>query len=60
LQGEYGLKDITIGVPVVIGRNGVEKIIPMDLNEQEVEKLNASAKAVKENEDTLKDLGFFN
>jgi len=60
LQGEYGLKDITIGVPVVIGRNGVEKIIPMDLDEKELELFNASAKAVKENEDTLKDLGFFN
>ena len=60
LQGEYGLKDITIGVPVVIGRNGIEKIIPMDLNEQELELFNNSAKAVKENEDTLKDLGFFN
>ena len=60
LQGEYGLKDITIGVPVVVGRNGIEKIIPMDLNDQEIELLNASAKAVKENEDALKDLGFFN
>ena len=60
LQGEYGLKDITIGVPVIIGRNGVEKVMPMDLNEHELELLNASAKAVKENEDTLKDLGFFN
>ena len=60
LQGEYGLKDITIGVPVVIGRNGVEKIVPLDLDEKEVELLNASAKAVKENEETLKDLGFIN
>ena len=60
LQGEYGLKDITIGVPIVVGRNGVEKIIPMDLNEEELELFNNSAKAVKENEDTLKDLGFFN
>ena len=60
LQGEYGLKDITIGVPVVVGRNGIEKIIPMDLNEQELQLFNASAKAVRENEDTLKDLGFFN
>jgi len=59
LQGEYGFKDITIGVPVVIGRNGVEKVIPMELNEKELELFQASAKAVKENEDTLKDLGFF-
>ena len=60
LQGEYGLKDITIGVPVVVGRNGIEKIIPMDLNAEELELFHNSAKAVKENEDTLKDLGFFN
>lgn len=60
LQGEYGLKDTTIGVPVVVGRNGIEKIIPLDLNEQEMELFNASAKAVKENEDALKDLGFYN
>ena len=58
LQKEYGLKDITIGVPVVIGRNGVEKVMPIDLNKHEFELLNASAIAVKENEDTLKDLGF--
>ena len=59
LQGEYGYKDLTIGVPVVIGRNGIEKIIPMDLNAQELELFAASAKAVKENEDTLRDFGFF-
>ena len=60
LEGEFGLKDITIGVPVVVGRNGIEKIMPMDLNEKEMELLHNSAKAVKENEDTLKDLGFIN
>ena len=60
LQGEYGLKDITIGVPVVVGRNGIEKVVPLDLNDEELELLKNSAKAVKENEDTLKDLGFFN
>jgi len=59
LQGEYRFKDLTIGVPVVIGRNGIEKIIPLDLNEQELELFNKSAKSVKENEDTLRDLGFF-
>jgi malate dehydrogenase len=59
LQGEYRFKDLTIGVPVVIGRNGIEKIIPLDLNEQELELFNKSTKSVKENEDTLRDLGFF-
>jgi malate dehydrogenase len=48
LQGEYGLKDIYLGVPVVLGKNGVEKIIELQLNESEKALLDASAKAVKE------------
>jgi malate dehydrogenase len=48
LQGEYGLKDIFLGVPVVLGKNGVEKIIELQLNESEKALLAASAKAVKE------------
>lgn len=47
LNGEYGLKDICIGVPVVIGKNGAEKIIEIDLNEQEKILLEKSASAVK-------------
>lgn len=48
LQGEYGLKDIYLGVPVVLGKNGIEKIIELDLNEQEMELLKASAGHVQE------------
>jgi malate dehydrogenase len=48
LQGEYGLNDIYLGVPVVLGKNGVEKIIELQLNESEKALLAASAKAVKE------------
>jgi malate dehydrogenase len=48
LQGEYGLKDIFLGVPVVLGKNGVEKIIELKLNDEEKALLSASAKAVKE------------
>ena len=59
LQGEYGLKDITIGVPIIVGRKGVEKVIDLDLNKEELDLLKKSAKSVKENEDTLKELGFF-
>ena len=59
LKGEYGLNDITIGVPILVGRNGIEKIVELDLNKDELDLLNKSAKAVKENEDTLKQLGFF-
>ncbi len=48
LQGEYGLKDIYLGVPVVLGKNGIEKIIELDLNADEKALLNESAKAVKD------------
>ena len=46
LDGEYGLSDICIGVPVVLGKNGIEKIVEMDLNEAEKTKLATSAAAV--------------
>lgn len=48
LNGEYGLKDICLGVPVILGRNGVEKIIELDLNKKESELVAKSAKAVAE------------
>jgi len=48
LQGEYGLKDIYLGVPVVLGKNGIEKIIELQLNAEEKALLDSSAKAVKE------------
>ena len=35
LDGEYGHSDVTIGVPAVIGKNGIEKIIELDLNDEE-------------------------
>jgi malate dehydrogenase len=53
LQGEYGLKDIYIGVPVVLGKNGIEKIIELDLNDAEKELLKESAEAVKSVMDVL-------
>ena len=46
LNGEYNLNDICIGVPVIVGENGVEEIIEISLNEFEKEKLNKSASAV--------------
>lgn len=48
LQGEYGMKDIYLGVPVVLGKNGIEKIIELQLNAEEKALLAESAKAVKE------------
>jgi malate dehydrogenase len=53
LQGEYGLKDIYLGVPVKLGKNGVEQIIELDLNHEEQELLHNSATAVKEVMDVL-------
>jgi malate dehydrogenase len=47
LQGEYGMKDIYLGVPVVLGKNGIEKIIELDLNDDERALLNESAEAVR-------------
>lgn len=48
LQGEYGLKDVYLGVPVKIGRTGIEQIIELKLNKEEMELLNNSSAAVKE------------
>lgn len=47
LQGEYGLNDLSIGVPVVLGSNGIEKIVEIELNEAEKAKLATSAAAVQ-------------
>ncbi|SVB25668.1 uncharacterized protein METZ01_LOCUS178522, partial [marine metagenome] len=48
LSGQYGLDDIYIGVPVVLGKNGVERIIELDLEEFELESLHESAGFYKE------------
>jgi len=48
LQGEYNMSDIYLGVPVVLGKNGIEKIIELDLNESEKQLLSTSAEAVKD------------
>lgn len=46
LEGEYGLSDISIGVPCVIGKNGIEKVLEIELSDAEKEKLVASAEGV--------------
>lgn len=48
LQGEYGLKDIYLGVPVKLGKKGIEEIIELKLTDAEMKLLHASAAAVKE------------
>jgi malate dehydrogenase len=47
MQGEYGLRDIFFGVPVQLGRNGVEKIIEYNLNDTEKAELQKSAESVR-------------
>ncbi len=53
LEGEYGINDCYLGVPVVLGKNGIEKIIELDLNEDEKALMEASRKAVREVMDVL-------
>ncbi|HSK12884.1 MAG TPA: hypothetical protein VK907_06685, partial [Phnomibacter sp.] len=56
LDGEYGQKDICLGVPVIIGRNGWEQILDFGLNEAEQAEFNKSADAVRNMNDVLKTL----
>lgn len=53
LEGEYGIKDCYLGVPVILGKNGIEKIIELDLDKDEKALLESSRKAVKEVMDVL-------
>lgn len=59
LKGEYGYKDMYLGVPVVLGANGVEKIIELNLNSEEKALLDASAAAVRKTLDDLKNIVTF-
>ena len=59
LEGEYGYENIVGGVPVMLGRNGVEKIIQLDLNDTQKEQFDKSISSVKELTNTL-DSKFFN
>ena len=56
LNGEYGQSDICLGVPVVIGKNGWEKIVEMNLSADEQAAFNKSADAVRNMNDVLKTL----
>jgi len=47
LEGEYGFNDICLGVPVIVGKNGWEKIVDFKLNEEETAAMNKSAEAVR-------------
>ena len=47
LDGEFGHSDVTIGVPAVIGKNGIEKIIELDLNDEEKQIFDKGVENVK-------------
>ena len=57
LTGQYGLSDLYLGVPVKLGAKGVEEIIELQLNDDEMALLHESAKAVKEVADVLDGMG---
>ncbi|MEA3371567.1 MAG: malate dehydrogenase [Campylobacterota bacterium] len=60
LDGEYGYKDITVGVPVVLGANGVEEVIELNLDEETKAKFKVSVDSIQEGIDILTENGFFN
>ncbi|HPE82333.1 MAG TPA: malate dehydrogenase [Aequorivita sp.] len=53
LDGEYGMKDICIGTPVILGRNGIEKIVELELNDAEKNHMKESAEGVRKTNDLL-------
>jgi malate dehydrogenase len=55
LEGEYGESDICVGVPVILGKNGIEKIVELKLSEEEKAKFAESAKSVRETNAHLND-----
>ena len=48
LEGEYGIKNCYLGVPVILGKDGAEKVIELNLNDKEMEMLKTSEKHVRE------------
>jgi len=53
LEGEYNTDDLCIGVPVIIGKNGFEKVVNLDINKNEIEMFENSVKAVKQTNQAL-------
>jgi len=59
LDGEYGYKNVSVGVPVILGKNGVEKIIEMDLDEETEKKFKISVESIQDGINILKENNFF-
>jgi len=58
LQGEYGLNDVVVGVPIKVGKNGMESIFEITLDEHENAALIKSADDVKSNMEKLQSLAY--
>jgi malate dehydrogenase len=56
LQGEYGINDCYLGVPVVLGKNGIEKIVELNLNDEEMAMMKSSEGHVREVMNVLDEL----
>ena len=56
LEGEYGMKDICIGVPVILGKNGIEKVVELKLNDEEKAMFEKSAEAVRKTSNVLHEM----
>ncbi len=59
LRGQYGLNDVYLGVPVKLGKNGIEEVIEIQLDDREKELLTASAKSVRDVMDVLDNMNIF-
>src|SRR5262249_24342573 len=57
VNGQYGLKDIYMGVPVILGHNGVEKIIELELSQPELDSLKGSGAEITKDLKTLREKG---
>ena len=59
LNGEYGYKDVSVGVPIIVGKNGVEKIIELELDEELQDKFKQSVTTIKKGIEVLTKNNFF-
>ena len=53
LEGEYGMNDICLGAPVILGKDGIEKIVEIELDETEMKHMKESAEGVRNVNDLL-------
>ncbi len=48
MHGEYGIEDVVLSMPAIVGKHGIETRVPIALNEEEIEDLKRSAQTLKE------------